>query len=334
MWYVYNMEPMTVAKKTSQTVTKFFVLWVIIAAALAFIQPEGFVWIGDYISYLLAIVMLGMGMTLTLEDFKRILERPRDVVLGAAAQWLIMPVSAYALVVFLSLPAEIGIGLILLGAAPGGTASNVYTYLGKGDVALSVTITSVTTLAAPIVMPAWVILFAGEQIDVTFAEMFQEIVLIVVIPVILGLALRQILDQRAPKAAEAGLTVFPAISVLAIVTIVAAVVASTGDSLVTASAIVIAAVLIHHAIGLASGYGTGYVTNMSEARSRALSFEVGMQNSALAVAIAVAFFSPLASLVPAIAVVLHQIAGPAVASYFASQDDETLHEATTQSIGE
>ncbi|ADD05567.1 transport protein (probable sodium-dependent antiporter) [Natrialba magadii ATCC 43099] len=321
-------------KKGSQLVTKFFVLWVIIAAVLAFAQPESFAWLGDYISYLLAIVMLGMGMTLTIEDFRRILERPRDVVLGAVAQWVIMPISAYALVVFLSLPAEIGIGLILLGAAPGGTASNVYTYLGKGDVALSVTVTSVTTLAAPIVMPAWIILFVGEQINVTFGEMFQEIVLIVVIPVILGIILRRALDKRAPRAAEAGLTVFPAISVLAIVTIVAAVIGGTVDNLLTASGIVILAVLIHHAIGLASGYGTGYLTNMSDARSRALSFEVGMQNSALAVAIAATFFSPLASLVPAVAVVLHQIAGPAVASYYASQDDETLYEATTDAIGD
>ncbi|OIB55579.1 bile acid:sodium symporter family protein [Natrialba sp. SSL1] len=328
------MTTMDGVKKGSQLVTKFFVLWVVIAAVLAFAQPESFAWLGDYISYLLAVVMLGMGMTLTIEDFRRILERPRDVVLGAVAQWVIMPLSAYALVVLLSLPAEIGIGLILLGAAPGGTASNVYTYLGKGDVALSVTVTSVTTLAAPIVMPAWIILFVGEQIDVTFAEMFQEIVLIVVIPVILGLTLRRVLDQRAPRAAEAGLTVFPAISVLAIVTIVAAVIGGTVDNLLTASGVVILAVLIHHAIGLGSGYGTGYLTNMSDARSRALSFEVGMQNSALAVAIAAAFFSPLASLVPAVAVVLHQIAGPAVASYYASQDDETLYEATTDAIGD
>lgn len=273
--------------------------------------------------------MLGMGLTLTIDDFKRILERPRDVVFGAAAQWLIMPISAYALISFLSLPAEIGIGLILLGAAPGGTASNVYTYLGNGDVALSVTVTSVTTLAAPIVMPTWVILVVGEQIEVTFAEMFQEIALIVVIPVIVGLILRRVLDERAPKVAEAGLTVFPAISVLAIVIIVAAVVGANVENLITASAIVIVAVVIHNAIGLTAGYGTGYITNMSYDRSRALSFEVGMQNSGLAVAIAAAFFSPLASLVPALAVVLHQIAGPAVATYFANQDEQPVHEATT-----
>lgn len=330
------MSSLDTMKRVSRFVSKYFVLWVVIAVIISFLDPGSFVWIGEYVSLLLGIVMLGMGLTLTTKDFKRILERPRDVLLGAAAQWLIMPTAAYALVVALSLPAEIGIGLILLGAAPGGTASNVYTYLGKGDVALSVTITSVTTLAAPLVMPAWVILFAGEQIQVTFAEMFQEIVLIVVIPVVLGFTLRRVLDRRAPTIAKAGLTVFPAISVIAIVAIVAAVVGANVENLVTASAIVLLAVLLHNAIGLSAGYGTGYVFGMPDDRSRACSFEVGMQNSALAVAIAAAFFSPLASLVPALAVVLHQLTGPALASYFASQDDEPIDDITepTQSVSD
>lgn len=330
------MTYLTTAKRFSQLVSKYFVLWVVIAVILSFLSPETFVWIGEYVSILLGVVMLGMGLTLTTSDFKRILERPRDVLLAAAAQWLIMPTAAYALVLILSLPTEIGIGLIILGAAPGGTASNVYTYLGKGDVALSVTVTSVTTLAAPIVMPAWVILFAGEQIQVTFAEMFQEIVFIVVIPVVLGLTLRRVLDRYAPTAAKAGLTVFPAISVLAIVAIVAAVVGANVENLLTASVVVLFAVVLHNVIGLSAGYGTGYVFGMAADRSRACSFEVGMQNSALAVAIATGFFSPLASLVPALAVVLHQLTGPALASYFASRDDEPIDETTkpAQSISD
>ncbi|WP_132057785.1 bile acid:sodium symporter family protein [Halorussus amylolyticus] len=318
------------AKKVSELISKLFVLWVVVVAVLAFVRPNNFAWIGEYVSPLLAVVMLGMGLTLTLEDFVRIVERPRDVVLGAVAQWVIMPVSAYALVVGLSLPEEIGIGLVLLGAAPGGTASNVYTYLGKGDVALSVTVTSLTTLVAPVLMPVWVIVFVGEQIQVTFAQMFQEIFLIVVIPVLLGLVLRYALDRHAPTVSAAGLTVFPAISVLAIVAIVGAVVGANVENLLTASALVIVAVLIHHAIGLSAGYGTGIATNMAEDRARALSFEVGMQNSALAVALATAFFTPLAALVPALAVVLHQIVGPIVATYFASQDEEALYETTAQ----
>lgn len=314
-------------QRVSRFISKYFVVWVLAAAALALFTPETFAWIGDYIPILLGIVMLGMGLTLTPADFRRIIERPRDVAIGSCAQWVIMPTLAYGLVVGLGLPTEVGIGLILLGAAPGGTASNVMTYLGKGDVALSVTITSVTTIAAPIVMPVWVVLLAGEQIQVTFAEMFQEIVLIVLIPVIAGVAIRQVLDRTAPTAAEVGLTVFPAISVLAIVTIVAAIVGLNVDNILAASGVALVAVLIHNAVGLGAGYGIGRTTGMPEDRARACAFEVGMQNSGLAVAIAVAFFSPLTALVPALASVWHNVTGPALATYFTRQTDD--HSAST-----
>lgn len=316
-------------ERLSRFISKYFVVWVLVAALLAVVTPGTFAWIGDYISILLGVVMLGMGLTLTPADFRRIIERPRDVAIGSCAQWLIMPTLAYALVVGLGLPTEVGIGLVLLGAAPGGTASNVMTYLGKGDVALSVTITSVTTIAAPIVMPAWVVFLAGEQIQVTFAEMFQEIVLIVLIPVIAGVLIRQFLDRTAPAAAEVGLTVFPAISVLAIVTIVAAIVGLNVENILAASGIALAAVFIHNAVGLGAGYGIGHATNMPADRSRACAFEVGMQNSGLAVAIAVAFFSPLAALVPALASVWHNVTGPALATYFTRQTPQSSPTAGT-----
>ncbi|WP_122091277.1 bile acid:sodium symporter family protein [Halalkalicoccus subterraneus] len=314
-------------ERISRFISKYFVVWVLIAAALAIITPTTFAWIGDYISILLGIVMLGMGLTLTPADFRRIIERPRDVAIGSCAQWVIMPTLAYGLVVGLGLPTEVGIGLVLLGAAPGGTASNVMTYLGKGDVALSVTITSVTTIAAPIVMPAWVVFLAGEQIQVTFAEMFQEIILIVLIPVVAGVVIRQVLDRTAPTAAEIGLTVFPAISVLAIVTIVAAIVGLNVENILAASGAALAAVVIHNALGLGAGYGIGQTTGMPEDRARTCAFEVGMQNSGLAVAIAVAFFSPLAALVPALASVWHNVTGPALATYFTRQ---TIEQPTTE----
>lgn len=309
-------------EQVSQFISKYFVVWVLTAAGLALLTPDTFAWIGDYISILLGVIMLGMGLTLTLADFRRIIERPRDVAIGSCAQWVIMPTAAYGLVVGLGLPTEVGIGLILLGAAPGGTASNVMTYLGKGDVALSVTITSMTTIAAPIVMPAWVVFLASEQIQVTFAEMFQEIVLIVLIPVVAGVVIRQVLDQTAPSAAEVGLTVFPAISVLAIVTIVAAIVGLNVENILAASGVALVAVFIHNALGLGAGYSIGHTTDMPEDRARACAFEVGMQNSGLAVAIAVAFFSPLAALVPALASVWQNITGPALATYFTRQTAE------------
>ncbi len=311
-------------ERIGRVTSKFFIVWVALFAGLALYTPETFTPLGNYISELLAIVMLGMGLTLTIPDFKRIIERPIDVIIGAGLQWVLMPLFAYLLVVGLSIPWEIGVGMILVGAAPGGTASNVMTYLGRGDVALSVTITSVTTLAAPIVMPAWTLLLAGEQITVTFAEMAEEIVLIVVIPVIVGLGLRYVLDRYAPTVAKAGLSIFPAISVAAIVAIVAAVVGLNVDEILAASAIVLLAVVLHNMLGLGAGYGITRSLGMAEDRSRACAFEVGLQNSGLAVAIAIAFFDPLAALVPAVFSVWHNISGPALATLFTYLDGEPV----------
>ncbi|MEY7850006.1 bile acid:sodium symporter family protein [Natrarchaeobius sp. A-rgal3] len=313
-------------ERIGRTTSRFFVVWVLVASALALYTPETFTPIADYIAPLLGLVMLGMGLTLSPEDFRRVLERPRDVFVGAVAQWVCMPLFAYLLVVGFGIPWEIGVGLILLGAAPGGTASNVMTFLGCGDVALSVTITSVTTLAAPLVMPAWVVVLAGEGIAVTFAEMAREIVLIVLIPVVGGVALRLLLDRYAPAAAKAGLSIFPAISVIVIVAIVAAVVGLNAEDVLGASVVVLLAVVAHNALGLGAGYGVGRLTKMSEERARACAFEVGLQNSGLAVALAVAFFDPIAALIPALFSVWHNVTGPALATFFVRRDGEPIAE--------
>ncbi|EMA26514.1 sodium-dependent transporter [Haloarcula argentinensis DSM 12282] len=262
-----------------------------------------------------------MGLTLRPTDFRRLIEEPVDIGIGAVTQWLVMPAAAYGLYVLLDLPDAVGIGLILVGAAPGGTASNVMTYLSRGDVALSVAITTLTTLAAPIVMPAWVVFTLGEQINVTFAEMFQSIIQIVIIPVLLGFTIRYLLDRYSPKAAEIGTDVFPVISVAAIVAIVAGVVGANVDNILTAGLLVLVAVVTHNAIGLGSGYGVGRVTGMSSDRVRTCAFEVGLQNSGLAVALATTLFEPAAALIPALFSVWHNITGPALASFFSWQDD-------------
>ncbi|ADB62138.1 Bile acid:sodium symporter [Haloterrigena turkmenica DSM 5511] len=312
----------TTLERIGEFTSKYFVLWVVIAAPLALYAPDLFTPIAPYITPLLGIVMLGMGLTLTPDDFRRIVARPRDVAVGALAQWLLMPTIAYVLVVALGLPWEIGLGLILVGAAPGGTASNVMTYLGRGDVALSVSITTVTTIAAPVVMPAWIVLLAGESISVTFAEMAESIVQVVLVPVIGGLALRYVLDRRAPVVAKAGLSVFPAISVVAIVAIVAAVVGLNVETILGAGALVFLAVVLHNGLGLGSGYAVGRATGMAEDRSRACAFEVGLQNSGLAVALATAHFSAGAALIPALFSVWHNVSGPALATLFTHLDDD------------
>jgi BASS family bile acid:Na+ symporter len=320
-------------ERASNVASTYFVVWVLLFSAAALVAPSGFTWIEPYITPLLGIIMLGMGLTLLPEDFRRIAERPRDVAIGALTQWLVMPLAAWGLTIVLSLPPALAVGVILLGAAPGGTASNVMTYLGKGDVALSVAITTVTTLAAPVVMPAWVVTLAGEQLQVTFAQMFTSIVQVVLIPVIAGFALRLALDRYAPRLAEAGLNVFPAISVVAIVAIVAAVVGLNVENILTAGGVVLVAVVAHNAIGLGAGYGVGRASGMSPERVRACTFEVALQNSGLAVALATAYFSPLAALPPALFSVWHNVTGPALATYFSQQSAGTT-DAGTASTGD
>nr|WP_283102283.1 bile acid:sodium symporter family protein [Haloplanus sp. XH21] len=301
--------------------SKYFVLWVVVAAGAALVNPDPFVPILNYVTPLLGLIMLGMGLTLQPADFKRLVDRPVDVGIGAVTQWLVMPLAAYGLYLAFDLPDAIGVGLVLVGAAPGGTASNVMSYLGRGDVALSVAITTLTTLAAPIVMPAWTLFILGESVDVTFAEMFVSIVQIVIIPVVLGFVIRYVLDRRAPRAAEVGVDVFPVISVAAIVAIVAGVVGANVENILTAGALVLLAVVIHNAIGLGAGFGVGRAMGMSEDRTRTCAFEVGLQNSGLAVALATALFSPAAALIPALFSVWHNVTGPALASYFTWRDE-------------
>lgn len=325
------MSGLSTVERVSEFVNRYFVVWVMVVSLLALYRPRSFTWIGAYISPLLGVVMLGMGLTLTPTDLRRIVDRPRDVLLGAVAQWTVMPVAAYGLVRLFGLPTEVGIGLVLLGAAPGGTSSNVMTYLGKGDVALSVAITSLTTIAAPVVMPAWVLALAGAEIQVTFAQLFQQIVLIVLLPVVAGLAARQLLERTAPTAAEASLAVFPSISVLAIVVIVAAVVGLNAESILSVSALAVAAMVVHNLIGLTSGYAVGRAATMPPDRVRACVFEVGWQNSGLATALAITFFSPLAALLPALFSVWQLVVGPALASYFARGTDDGDARSTAES---
>ncbi|MFC7323678.1 bile acid:sodium symporter family protein [Halorubrum rutilum] len=307
--------------RAARIASKYFVVWVIAAAGLALVSPTTFVPVLDYVNPLLGIIMLGMGLTLQPADFQRLVERPVDVGIGAITQWLAMPLAAYALYLLFDLPEAVGVGLILVGAAPGGTASNVMTYLGRGDVALSVAITTVTTLAAPIVMPAWTLFILGEAIDVTFMEMFTSIVQIVIIPVVFGFGVRYALDRYSPTAAEIGVDVFPVISVAAIVAIVAGVVGANVDNILTAGALVLAAVVLHNGIGLGAGYGVGRAFGMTTDRVRTTTFEVGLQNSGLAVALAASLFDPAAALIPALFSVWHNVSGPALASYFTWSDD-------------
>lgn len=296
----------------SRFVGNTFAIWVLLFAALAFFYPDTFKGIGPYIVPLLGIVMFGMGLTLSKADFQEVTRRPRDVVIGVLGQFIIMPGLAWVLAKGLSLPPEVAVGVILVGCCPGGTASNVMTFLARGDVALSVTVTSVTTLLAPIITPALIYLLASQWLDVSASAMFWSIIQVVVLPIALGVAAQYLLKDKA----RVGVAVLPLVSVTAIVAIVAAVVAGNQARIATSGLLIFAVVVLHNGLGLLIGYLLAKACGMSVSKRKAISIEVGMQNSGLGVALATAHFSPLAAVPSAIFSVWHNISGPMAATLF------------------
>ena len=296
----------------SRFVGNTFALWVLLFAVLAFFAPAQFRWIGPFIVPLLGIIMFGMGLTLSRDDFKEVGKRPLDVLIGVLGQFIIMPALAWLLAKGLQLPPEVAVGVILVGCCPGGTASNVMTFLARGDVALSVAITSVTTLLAPIVTPALIYLLASQWLEVSAAAMFWSIVQVVVLPIALGLVAQAVLGTRV----RAAVAVLPLVSVVAIVAIVAAVVAGNQARIATSGLMIFAVVVLHNGLGLLLGYWLGKLTGMTVFKRKALAIEVGMQNSGLGVALATAHFSPLAAVPSAIFSVWHNISGPVAATLF------------------
>lgn len=276
--------------------------------------PGAFRPLEPLIPFLLGVVMLGMGLTLRPGDFVRLVRRPYEAALILATQWLAMPLIAWGLVRALAMPPELAAGVVLVGAAPGGTASNVMTALARGDVALSVTVTAIATLLAPVVMPAWVLLLLGESIQVGYLALFYNIALIVVVPVMLGTGLRLLLDRLVNDEAHDPAGYTPAVSAIVIGVIVAIVVALNRDGITGVAAGVAVAVIVHNGLGLVTGYGVGRLLRMASAQRRTAMFEVGMQNSGLAVALATAHFSAEAALAGALFSVWHNITGSALVS--------------------
>ena len=284
----------------SRFANKTFALWVIIAGILGFVFPDVFKPIGSWIAILLGVMMFGMGLTLTTADFREIFRRPKDVAVGILAQFLIMPLAAFVLCKAFDLPPDLAVGLMLLGCVPGGTASNVVTFLARGDTALSVTITSCTTLLAPIVTPALIYVFANQWIEIDPVGMFWSICQIVLLPIALGVAIHSILGHQRVEVAA---TCLPLVSVTAIVLIVMAVVAVSQPNIAKTGPLVFAVVVLHNGLGYLVGYMAAKMFKMNFAKRKCLAIEVGMQNSGLGVALATAHFAtmPLAALPSAMA---------------------------------
>ena len=273
------------------------------------------------INYLLGVVMFGMGLTLNLQDFKVVFSRPKDVVTGCVAQFTIMPLLAWVLSKLFHLDEALALGVVLVGCCPGGTASNVITYLAKGDLALSVGMTGVSTLMAPILTPLLTWLLAGKSVNVDVASMFLSILWIVILPIILGLVVKGLW----PKFTERATDYLPAFSSVAIAFIVAIVIAANASKLLAGGLLIVVVVMLHNICGLSLGYMIGRLLKLSEPKKRAISIEVGMQNSGLASSLATIHFAayPLATIPGAIFSVWHNLSGTAVA--YLMKNDKTDH---------
>ena len=290
-------------------------LLVLVVAVWSLLAPASFVWIDTWaINPMLGVIMFGMGLTLSPHDLKIVLSRPKDILLGCLAQFTVMPLLAWFLTWAFSLPKELALGVILVGCCPGGTASNVITYLAKGDLALSVGMTATSTLLAPILTPLLVWLMAGTMVDVDTWGMLQSIVYVVIAPIVAGLLCQRFL----PKMTTRVVPYLPAVSSIAIALVVGIVVSHTADKLWAGGMLVVLVVMAHNLLGLAIGFLLGTLFRLSKPNCVAVSIEVGMQNSGLASSLAVLHFAafPLATIPGAIFSVWHNISGALVAKLY------------------
>ncbi|WP_245670243.1 bile acid:sodium symporter family protein [Corynebacterium crudilactis] len=282
-----------------------FPSFILLGAIIAFVFPEPFVPLTEYINIFLTIIMFTMGLTLTLPDFQMVLKRPLPVLIGVIAQFVIMPFLAIVVAKIFNLNPALAVGLLMLGSVPGGTSSNVIAFLARGDVALSVTMTSVSTIVSPIMTPFLMLMLSGTETAVDGMGMAWTLVQTVLLPVIIGLVLRIFLSKWIDKI----LPVLPYLSIMGIGGVVFGAVAANAERLMTVGLIVFVAVIVHNIFGYILGYLTGRMFKMPETANRTMAIEIGTQSAGLASGMAGRFFSPEAALPGAVAAVVHNITG-------------------------
>lgn len=295
-------------------------LLVVVVALLSLFVPASFCWIDtSVITPMLGLVMFGMGLTLKPSDFTPVLMHPKEIVAGEMAQFVVMPSIAWLLCKILNLPTDLAIGVILVGCCPGGTASNVICYLAKGDIALSVAMTGISTLLAPVVTPALVMLLAGKSVDVDIFGMFMSIVQVVILPIVLGFAVNHFFS----KTTERIVPLLPMVSTFSIAAIIGIIVAHNAQNILSCSLIVAVVVILHNVLGLALGYAAGRLLGIDNKRRTAIAIEVGMQNSGLATSLAATHFAmfPMATVPGAIFSVWHNFSGSIAAQIFRKMND-------------
>ena len=311
------------------TLTNAFPLWVLAASLAALAHPPLFTWFrGPLIPLGLGVIMLGMGLTLELEDFRRVVRRPLLVAVGVGLQYTVMPGLGWAIARLFDLPAPFAVGLILVACCPGGTASNVVTFLARADVPLSVTMTAVSTLLAVLATPALTLALAGNRIEVPAGGLLTSTVQVVILPIVAGLLLK----RYAPRASAAVLPVAPLVAVVTITLIVASIIGAGRREILEAGLPLAGAVFSLHAAGFLLGYGVSRLLTRQRIAARTISIEVGMQNSGLGVVLARQnFASPLVAIPSAISSLFHSLLASALAAIWRSRkmrsDDCGMNEA-------
>lgn len=305
-------------------ITQLFPVWAVIFALLAYISPGLFVELKTQIVPLLTIIMLAMGISLSPKDFLNVVQHKKAVGVGVVLQFLIMPLTALLISALLGFSTELTVGMVLVGSVAGGTSSNVMAFLAKGNVALSISMTAISTLLGVILTPLLVELLVGETVDVPVSAMLMSLVKIVLIPVGIGL----LINSFAQKAVAKVHALLPLVSMVAIVLIIAIVVALNADNLSQVGPMVALAVIIHNGIGLTAGYYSCRLLGFSESTCRTIAFEVGLQNSGLATALAMKFFSPASAIAGTIFSVWHNISGSLLAGYWASKQSNSPQTST------
>jgi bile acid:Na+ symporter, BASS family len=300
------------------TATLFFPPGAIAVSLLSIFYPGLLSPFKSAIVPLLGIVMLGMGMTLRPENFLEILKRPRVIAIGLGLQFLLMPLTAFLVSYLFALPQSLMVGMVLLGSCPGGTASNVICYLAKGDVALSISLTTFSTLLAFLFTPILTWFYVGQSVPIPVFDMMLNIFKIILLPVTFGVMCNHYFGGYLRTIKH----VFPLVSVLAIILIIGIIVALNRGQMFLVALPLVAAIFWHNAIGLASGYCFSKLLGLDERQRRSIAIEVGMQNSGLAVALAQSYFPAIASLPGALFSIWHNITGSILASLWARKGGE------------
>jgi BASS family bile acid:Na+ symporter len=305
-------------KQYISAATTLFPLWAVAASVLAYFHPAPWVAMKSLIVPLLGLVMFGMGLTLTAADFHRVFRMPHMVALGMAAQFGVMPLLAWVISIAFGLDAQLTAGMVLVGCVSGGTASNVITYLARGDTALSITLTFCSTVLGVVLTPALTWFYLRQTVPVAAVDMFISILQVVLIPVLAGMLINHFAARRISRFQP----VFPLVSVIAIVVIIGIIIGLNQEKVATTSVLIALAVILHNLCGVACGYGIAYAFRCSPSVCRTLAIEVGMQNSGLAVALGMKFFSPAAALPGALFSIWHNLSGSVLAAIWRRAKDE------------